>query len=354
MSMGDSAQTRQDAEYPWAEPNHPGHAAALGHAGPSPTADVPGLSVAHVSRAFGPVQAVLDMSLVAPRGQVTALVGPNGCGKSTLMLMLATLLAPDRGEVRVCGIDPAVDPAACRTRLGWMPDQFGTWDSLRVREVLHVVGSAYFMPREQIAQRVPLLLEQVDLETLADQPAHVLSRGQKQRLGLARALMHSPDVLILDEPASGLDPAARRNLQRIVRGFAADGGTVLISSHILTELEEMCDRVVFMDRGSLVDQASVRELADRPQPWRIGALDEKSLRQALDALGLGSTVVSSASGTSSGRAEAVVPVGGEEAAARLLTDLVGAGARVAAFTPAAGRLESAYLGSDAAHRKGAL
>ncbi len=333
----------------------PGTPAAPGAPGPSPqTPQEPGIVVDRVSRAFGAVQAVAGMSLVAPRGAVTALVGPNGCGKSTLMLMLASLLAPDSGTVRICGIDPLVDAAAVRTKVGWMPDQFGTWDSLRVQEVLSVVGGAYFMPREQIAQRTPELLAELDLEQLATQRAHVLSRGQKQRLGLARALMHRPEVLVLDEPASGLDPASRRNLQRIVREFAAAGGTVLISSHILSELEEMADNVVFMDHGTLVDQSSVRDLARRVQPWRIESLDAAHLRTALEHVGITGIPVTAAERTVSGHAEAVVLVSDESQAARLVADLVAADARVVVFAPASGRLESAYLSTDAGRRKGAL
>lgn len=366
-ALGSSASQEPPREAaPTPEPAGPRSRAPLPDGGRSPgsrtagssasgvSPEAPGIVVDRVSRAFGAVQAVAGMSLVAPRGAVTALVGPNGCGKSTLMLMLASLLAPDAGTVRICGIDPLADPAAVRAKVGWMPDQFGTWDSLRVQEVLSVVGGAYFMPREQIAQRTPQLLAELDLEPLATQRAHVLSRGQKQRLGLARALMHRPEVLVLDEPASGLDPASRRNLQRIVREFAAAGGTVLISSHILSELEEMADNVVFMDRGTLVDQSSVRDLARRVQPWRVESLDAERLRAALERVGVTGVPVSEAERTVSGHAEAVVLVSDEAQAARLVADLVAADARVVVFAPAAGRLESAYLSTDAGRRKGAL
>ena len=317
-------------------------------------APAPGLVAEGVSRSFGQVRAVQDLSFTAPRGQVTALVGPNGCGKSTLMLMLASLLAPDAGRVLVGGIDPAQDSPAVRSLVGWMPDQFGAWDSLRVAEVLEVMGRAYFMPWEQLRPRVQELLQLMDLVSLAQQPAHVLSRGQKQRLGLARALVHRPQVLILDEPASGLDPASRRRLLTVVRSLAADGVTVLVSSHILSELEEMADHVVLMDSGRVVDASSVRDLARRPQQWRVESLDDHALGQALDALQVRHRGVRSARMSPSGHAEVLVQLPDEATAARLLAALAAQDAQVVGFGPATGRLEAAYLASGAAQREGAL
>lgn len=321
---------------------------------PSAQETAPGIRAEHVSRAFGSVQAVLDLSFEAPRGAVTALVGPNGCGKSTLMLMLASLLAPDSGRVLIGGIDPTRDSPAVRRMVGWMPDQFGAWDSLRVAEVLEVMGRAYFLPTAQVRERTMELLDLMDLQTLAQQPAHVLSRGQKQRLGLARTLVHSPQVLILDEPASGLDPASRRRLLRVVRQAASDGTTVLVSSHILSELEEMADHVVFMDAGQVVDASSVRALAARPRTWRVESLDHEALARALDAVGVRHGGVAPPESTASGHAEATIDLPDEATAARLLGDLAAHDARVVCFGPATGRLEAAYLSSAAAQRQGAL
>src|SRR5580765_5782070 len=163
---------------------------------------VGGIEVASVRRAFGSVLAVDDISLTARPGEVTALVGPNGAGKTTLLLMLATLLVPDHGTIRIDGFDPVTQPGEVRARIGRMPDGFGTWDALTVREVLHTIAAAYRMGPVEARARTEAILELLHLGDLADRRARVLSRGQKQRLGLARALIHDPSVLLLDEPAT--------------------------------------------------------------------------------------------------------------------------------------------------------
>ena len=200
-----------------------------------------GIIVDSVSRSFGSVQAVRSATLRAEPGRVTGLVGPNGAGKTTLLLMLASLLAPDAGTIRIAGVDPSEDALAARRLLGWMPDALGAWPSLTARETITTAARLYGIPVPDAAARAAQLLELVGLRDLADSPAKVLSRGQKQKLGLARALVHDPQVLLLDEPASGLDPEARIQLRTLLRSFAAEGRTVLISSHILSELEEVVD-----------------------------------------------------------------------------------------------------------------
>lgn len=294
-----------------------------------------GIIVRGVRRTFRDVVAVDQMDLEAPPGQVTALIGPNGAGKTTLLLVLATLLVPDAGEVRVGGFDPVTEPIAVRAVTGWMPDTFGTWETLTAREVLRTVADAYRLPRAHTAARIDELLALVHLADLADRPTQVLSRGQKQRLGLARALVHDPSVLLLDEPASGLDPRSRIELRGIVRGLAAQGKAVLVSSHVLSELDEMADRAVVVNRGRTVSVESMHQSDTVRRPWRLRALDSERLTSALTARELPFRPAD--------RDGVEVELAGDAEAAELIAALVGDGVPVVACHPAAGVLEQAYL-----------
>jgi ABC-2 type transport system ATP-binding protein len=291
--------------------------------------------VSDVWRSFGAVPALAGMSLTAPYGQVTALVGPNGAGKTTLLLVLASLLKPDRGQAWVAGSDPTKDAAGVRAQMGWMPDAFGVYDQLTVREYLSFFGAAYRMDRAAVESRTADLLRLVHLTEYADRPVHVLSRGQKQRLALTRALIHRPRVLLLDEPASGLDPRSRVELRDILRGLAAQGVAVLVSSHILTELEEIADRVVLVAGGRTVGEHATADLtAQARTSYRIRATDRDALAAAMAARGIQPSTVN-------GSVE--VPGLSEADAADLLAALVGAGVRVVAFEPLGSNLESVYL-----------
>lgn len=293
-----------------------------------------------VSRSFGAVQAVRDASFRAESGRVTGLIGPNGSGKTTLLLMLASLLAPDTGSIRLGDVDPIADPRAARMMLGWMPDMLGAWPSLTSHETLVTTGRLYDIPRAEAARRADELLELVGLGELATAPAKVLSRGQKQKLGLARALVHDPKALLLDEPASGLDPAARVQLRQLLRGFADEGRTVIISSHVLSELEEVVDDAVFMVAGTVVDAQPQRQ---RARTWRLrfagaGAEHIDQARQHVaEALGV------PADGIGADRGALLLSFPGEAEAATALGRVVGAGLAVAEFAPAQSRLEQTFM-----------
>lgn len=299
-----------------------------------------GITVRDVRRSFGHVEAVRGVDLDARAGAVTGLVGPNGAGKTTLLLMLASLLQPDSGSIRIADIDPVADPAAARARLGWMPDALGAWGSLTVRETLEMTGRLYDLDRPAAARRAGELLDRVGLADLAGSPARVLSRGQKQRLGLARALVHDPSVLLLDEPASGLDPQARIDLRGLLRGFAAAGKTVLISSHILSELEEVVDDAVFLLGGATVSPERVAEAAGRTRTWRVrvAGLDAQTA-----VLPIATTLGLDVARVPIDRRDVLIPFASETDAAAGLRALLAAGVAVAEFSAATGMLEHTFL-----------
>jgi ABC-2 type transport system ATP-binding protein len=297
----------------------------------------PGVEVVGAARSFGAVHAVRDVTLRAEPGRVTALIGPNGSGKTTLLLMLASLLAPDRGTIRIEGADPVADPAGVRRVMGWMPDVLGSWASLSVRTSLELTGRLYGLDRAAARARAAELVQLVDLGPLAEQPSRVLSRGQKQRLSLARALVHDPRVLLLDEPASGLDPAARHALRTLVRRLADEGRTIIVSSHVLAELDEMADDAVFMEAGVTVSAERIAAAKTVRREWRVRSLAPDALRDAL-----GSAGVAPADVRDDGPG-LLVGVDGDEGARALLAALVGAGVPVVAFAPAVGDLEHTFL-----------
>jgi ABC-2 type transport system ATP-binding protein len=220
--------------------------------------------------------------------------------------------------------------------MGWVPDAFGFYDNLTSREYLEFAGAAHGFTRGQAATRAAQLLGLARLEEYADQPVHVLSRGQKQRLGFVRALVHSPKVLLLDEPAAGLDPYSRVELRNLLRRLAASGIAVVVSSHILSDLELMADRVVFIDRGRVVGEQRMTDLgpAVGVQKWRLRALNGDSLVRALDQYGMPYLAI--ASGVE-------MDLGSEEEVAQLIERLVGSGVQVVSSAPVTSTLDAAYL-----------
>ncbi|WP_108250188.1 ABC transporter ATP-binding protein [Planctomonas deserti] len=306
-----------------------------------------GIEVVGVSRSFSAVQAVRSVTLTAEPGSITALIGPNGSGKTTLLLMLATLLRPDAGHIRVAGHDPVRQPDEVRARMGWMPDILGSWASLPVRATLEIAGRMYRLPKSAARRRAEELLELVGLTELAAQPTRVLSRGQKQRLSLARALVHDPSVLLLDEPASGLDPAARVDLRVLLQRLAEDGRTVLVSSHVLAELDEMATSAVYLDAGVSVSAERIAASRAGLRPWRVRSLgadpaaadgaDSTALADALRAVGVPAERISA------DHLGLLVGVRDEGDAAALLAALVTRGVAVSSFAPAFGELEQTFL-----------
>ncbi|MEO5953080.1 MAG: ABC transporter ATP-binding protein, partial [Chloroflexia bacterium] len=208
------------------------------------------------------------LNMTIERGSIHGFIGPNGAGKTTTMRILSTLLDPSGGEAWVSDYPVTEAPEEVRRRIGYMPDFFGVYDNMKVWEYLDFFGAAYSVPVEKRKGMIGDLLALVDLSAKRNSFVEELSRGMKQRLCLARTLVHNPDLLILDEPASGLDPHARIELRELLKELRSLGKTILVSSHILTELAEMCTHVAIIERGKLLVSGSVADILHAMQPAR--------------------------------------------------------------------------------------
>jgi ABC-2 type transport system ATP-binding protein len=216
-----------------------------------------------VEKRYGKVHALRDADLAVPEGSVLGLIGPNGAGKTTSMLIMTSLLDRDGGRVRIGGIDPQRDAKAVRRHVGYMPDFFGVYEGINASEYLEFFAATQRIRPAARSAVVADLLALVDLEAKADADVNTLSRGMKQRLSLARALIHDPQLLVLDEPASGLDPRARVELRELISELHRMGRTIVISSHILSELEGICSHLAVVDHGRILAQGSVDEVRAR-------------------------------------------------------------------------------------------
>lgn len=278
-----------------------------------------------LTRYYGSFLALDHLSLTIHDGELHGFVGPNGAGKTTTMRILATLLKPSEGTAALDGVDVADHPREIRRLMGYMPDFFGVYDRLKAWEYLDFYARCYGFGQKERRRMTDSLLELVNLTDKRDSYVDVLSRGMKQRLCLARALIHDPRLLILDEPASGMDPRARAEMKGILRTLKDMGKTVLISSHILPELSEMCDSLTIIDHGRLVFSGSVEELGrhmsgNAPIRVRLAAGAEA------DAIEAAVTLIRQYPGvTGVGREEGNVLTvdfdGGEDATAGLLKQL---------------------------------
>jgi ABC-2 type transport system ATP-binding protein len=240
-----------------------------------------------LTKAYGSLIAVDRLNLSVPEGSTYAIIGPNGAGKTTTFLILSTLLRPTSGSATVFGVSPEDDPLAVRRVLGYMPDFFGVYDDVRVSEYLDFFAAAYKIAPSVRKSIVPDLLELVDLSHKRDAFVESLSRGMKQRLGLARALIHDPRLLILDEPASGLDPRARVEFRELLLELRRMGKTVLISSHILTELGEVATDVGILEAGRLIAQGKPEEIIhgmDQRRAFTVRLLSDDAVDRCLAVL----------------------------------------------------------------------
>lgn len=221
------------------------------------------VEINNIRKEFGTVVAVNNVNFSVDKGQVLGLIGPNGAGKTTLLRILATVLRPTTGSVRLLGYDLAKEYLQIRKYIGFMPDFFNLYNDLTPRECLEFFAKAYQVKQDLIQKRIDQTLEYVELEEKRDSLIRHLSRGMVQRMGVAVLLIHDPDVLLLDEPASGLDPKARIQLRNVLNKLSTEGKTIIISSHILTELSGFCSHIAIMDKGKIKLHGAVEEIQQK-------------------------------------------------------------------------------------------
>jgi len=290
---------------------------------------------------YGKLVAVDDLSFTIPKGEVFGFIGPNGAGKSSTIKVLATLLKPHSGKVRLDGIDVVRRPQDIRPRIGYMPDFFGVYEDLTANEYLHFFAAAYRIDRQQRGTIVDDVLALTDLTHKKDSAVDALSRGMKQRLGLARVLLHDPDLLLLDEPASGLDPRARIEIRELLKELRNMGKTILISSHILHEMSQLCTRIGIIETGKLVAEGSLDEIYKQLGLMRIIHVqitnsDDAMIKQIAELDGVESIEESIDRISLQIQEDTLDP---ED----LLDKLIGIGARVRMFQPEAMDMETAFM-----------
>ncbi len=216
-----------------------------------------------LSRDYGGKVALSDLSLTVAPGEILGFLGPNGAGKSTTVKILAGLIKPSSGRAEVAGFDVVRQPLDAKRRIGYVPESAALYESLTAREFLELVASLHHQPREAAEQRIDELLGRFDLGASRDQRLSEFSKGMKQKVLIASALMHGPDVLFLDEPLTGLDANAALVVKELIRGLAAQGRTIFFCSHVLEVVERICTRIVIIDRGRTVADGTAAEIAAR-------------------------------------------------------------------------------------------
>ncbi|RKH44230.1 ABC transporter ATP-binding protein [Corallococcus sicarius] len=316
------------------------------------------LEVKGLRRDYGALRAVDDVTFSLEAGGILGFIGPNGAGKSTTLRILATLDVPTAGEVLLEGRSLVDAPDKARPLLGYMPDRYGTYDDVTVREFLDFFARAYGLKGVQRRQRVDSVMEFTGLGPLSGKLTTELSKGMRQRVALGRTLLHDPRLLLLDEPADGLDPRARIELRELLRALADQGKAVIISSHILTELAEICDSCVIIEQGRLLAQGRVEDLlrasGDASQVTELvvrlaagaegelmGARAERTLLEQPHVKDV--TREGSALRVRLELEPGAGPMEAEAAAAVLLAALVAQGLPVCAFTPRERNLEDAFM-----------
>lgn len=300
-----------------------------------------------LTKSYGSLVALNDLNLTIEEGAVFGFIGPNGAGKTTTMRILTTLLKPTQGKAWVAGCSVADDPKGVRKAIGYMPDFFGVYDDMKVWEYLDFFAACYNIPTATRAGMIDDLLSLVDLGHKKDAFVEGLSRGMKQRLCLARTLAHDPQVLILDEPASGLDPRARIEMRELLRELRNMGKTIFFSSHILSEVADICDSIGIIEAGNLIAFGDMTEMMRQLRAHRLMQVRVLGDVTPVQEFLMRQTAVHSiATGT-----EAEIPSdtvqfdfgGSDEELSQLLTSMISGGLKVVSFAEKTGDLEDVFL-----------
>ncbi len=299
------------------------------------------IEIERLTKRYGGFTALDSLTMHIDKGTVFGFVGPNGAGKSTTMSILATLLNPTSGTAKVGGYEVTERPKEVRKLIGYMPDFFGVYDNFKTTEYLDFYGASYGIPRTERQKLIPQLLELVNLTDKAGFYVDSLSRGMKQRLCLARCLVHEPELLILDEPASGLDPRARIEMREILKELKSMGKTIIISSHILPELAEMVDEIGVIENGKLIAQGKVQDIQSRMKANRV--LHVRLVDRVEQAAAYLQDHPHVSMVFTDEKGIHVHFGGGDAEQASLLTELIGQGFGVIAFNEAMTNLEDVFL-----------
>src|SRR5947209_7541708 len=299
------------------------------------------IEVHHFTKQYGDFVAVDDLTFAIGTGEIFGFIGPNGAGKSTTIRFLATLLRPTSGEGRIAGHSVVSDPMAVRRVIGFMPDDFGVYDGMKVWEFLDFFAVAYEIPLTYRRKIIGEVLELLELTHKRDDYVNGLSKGMKQRLCLAKTLVHDPPVLILDEPASGLDPRARLEMKALLNELRGMGKTILISSHILSELADFCTSIGIIERGKLLAAGSIQEIQRQlrgHRVLRIRVLDSPDRAEAILRGDARVSAIESFDHTVTAEFQ-----GEDEDLARLLGRLVSSGVAVQSFAEEELSLEEVFM-----------
>lgn len=299
----------------------------------------------NLTKRYGEFTALSDLTIHVRRGEILGFIGPNGAGKTTTIKILVGLSRPTSGIAKIAGVDCSESASQIKHLVGYMPDKFGSYDNMRVREYLDFFGAVFGMSGAKRSKRIDEVMEITNSAYMQDKFVESLSHGMQQRVGIARTLLHDPEVMILDEPANGLDPKARIEMREILLRLAAEGKTLIVTSHILPELARICDTVAIITGGRLQAFGKLDEVMRNLCPMRsyeVQLLRESDLEGAAKVLSK-SVDKDSLAVSKTERTIRFPTAETEEALSGLLHALVGAGIHVTQFREVAGDLEDAFL-----------